>query len=262
MQQFKHFFTSTNGDTSTIWLDRNEKGNALSIDMIRALTRVLREIEQQEVIRFVLLRAKGPYFCTGADLEWMSAAIKLSEEENRQECFELAELYRTIYASGKIFIAMTEGPSYGGGVGLAAVCDIVYGTGKAKFSFSEVRLGMVPAIITPYVVIRTGARMAKLLILTGETISPVNALNAGLIDFLTDGQNIEKDVESLMDKLRLGGKSAQQVSKKLLRELEILKFGSDLLVKTSAITALARIGPEGREGIEAFLQKREPTWRS
>jgi len=229
--------------------------------MIRKLTASLKEIEQKEAIHFVLIKSRARHFCLGADLGWMSLAVNLSDEENLNECMELAELFEIIYASSKIYIAQVDGACYGGGIGLAAACDFVFATENAEFLFSEVILGLVPAIIIPYIIYRTGTQKAKNSILTGEKISSCMALEFGLIDFLTDQTNIDNQIEMLIKKLRRGGINAQQISKKLIRDLEMQYYTKELKQRTSDITARARISPEGSEGIRAFLERREPKWR-
>jgi methylglutaconyl-CoA hydratase len=261
MQQNQEILVTPAGDTCIVCLNRPDKGNALTLEMIRLLLAILKEIEREEVYRFVVLKAVGINFCTGADLNWMSAAINLSENENLNECIELAALFATIYTSDKIYIAQVNGPCYGGGVGLTAACDFVFATREALFSFSEVKLGLVPAIITPYIIYRTGAQKTKISMLTGESVTAEMALRSGLIDFLSTAENIEHHVSDAMSMLRLGGRNAQHILKKLVNEFESIIDSGELKLKTAEITAKVRVGNEASEGIRAFLEKRAPNWR-
>jgi methylglutaconyl-CoA hydratase len=262
MQPEEEILISTLSDTATVLLNRPEKGNALTFDMIGKLTEKLQEIEKQDEIRFVFFRANGRHFCTGADLEWMADAVNLTGNDNLNECIRLAELYETIYSSNKIYVAKVDGTCIGGGVGLVAACDFIYATENAFFLFSEVKLGLVPAIIAPYIIFRTGTSKAKYFMLTGKRISAGSAIQIGLVDFLVDSANIDGSIEKLIEMLRYGEKNAQKMIKTYIHEFEAGFEISEQKIKTATITARFRVSKEGVEGIQAFLEKRQPGWRT
>jgi methylglutaconyl-CoA hydratase len=258
----KDLIFSINDDMAVICLNRPEKGNALNLDMIRKLNEILLECEQDARLRFIMMEAKGPNFCAGADLIWMLNAAKLSDEENRQECIELAALFENINKSSKIFIAKITGGCYGGGVGLVAVCDFAFATDKSEFSFGEVRLGLVPAIIAPYIIYRIGFQWAKMLMLTGDKITSGQAHALKLIDYVSAESEIENRVQKHLALLRRGGPNAQMSIKKLLHGSILNDQLPEINSLTAEITATMRVSEEGQEGILAFLEKRNPKWQS
>jgi methylglutaconyl-CoA hydratase len=250
------------GDLCEIWLNRPEKGNAINSDLIRELNILMQSINEDDTIRYVILGGTSNTFCSGADLQWMKQAGELDFEENVKESLKLAELYHQMFYSNKILIARITGACYGGGIGLAAVCDFVFGTPDSKYSFSEVRLGLVPATIAPYVIHRTSGHKAKKVMLTGEKLSAKQMQKLGIVDTITDGSSIDEEIMQLIDALREGGKRAQQGIKQLISDLNNITDWRDVKHYTSEILARARSSAEGKEGINAFLEKRRPNWES
>ena len=258
---FQYILTEEFADQSVIWLNRPEKGNAFNLEMIRELTRKIKSIENKPEVRFVLLKAKGKHFCLGADLEWMSRAVTLTEKENMNETIELASLIEAIYRSSKIFIAFVHGACYGGGIGLAAACDFVWTITDVRFAFGEVKLGLVPAIIAPVVFQRMGTVKSLHYMLNGEPFIAEVALKLGLIDNLTTPEKSEDDLNNHLESLRNGSRIAQQQIKKLIRTIVPDLYSPEIKVFTAILLANSRISEEGVEGIRAFLEKRIPSWR-
>ena len=250
-----------NGPQAYIILNRPEKGNALNLEMIRELKDCLSQIEQSPVIRIVILKGDGNNFCSGADLKWMAAAAEYNFERNLEESEELANLFRTIFTSQKLFIAKVHGACYGGGIGLAAACDFIVSSDSARYAFSEVRLGLVPATISPYIVFRLGKQRAKRLMLTGEQKSASQLELAGLVDLTICEEEIDSQIDKLIAALLQGGSEAQRNIKKLLNGFNSITSDETLYRKTAELIADSRVSDEGREGINAFLEKRKPKWK-
>jgi methylglutaconyl-CoA hydratase len=260
MKSEKLIIKEKEGVRCNIWLNRTEKGNAFDINLIRELNALVQEMETDDDIQFVVIGGKGKNFCSGADLQWMKNAAELSYEDNLKESLELAELFHQIYYSGKIYLARIFGACYGGGIGLAAACDFVLASEESKFAFSEVRLGLVPATIAPYVVHRSGGHKARQLMLTGETLSAIAIEEFGIVDYICTSEALDTDVQNLIDTLSLGGKRARQSIKQLISDLENITDWRDVKNYTAELLARARSSSEGKEGIQAFLEKRNPNW--
>lgn len=261
MNEFQHIKTEVRGDIVYISLNCPEKGNAINMDATRELIRAFNNYETEKSIRFVVLKGEGKNFCTGADLNWMAKSVDLDYEENFNESYILADLFYIIYKSKKIVISAVQGACIGGGVGLAAVSDFVLVSAEAWFAFSEVKLGLVPATISPYIVYRMGLHHAKRLMLTGEKISAEAALRYNLADELCPSGKLNELLNDLLQRLHEGGKSAQQTIKNLVREIIPLSLIDQIKRKTSGIIAESRVSEEGQEGIKAFLEKRNPNWK-
>lgn len=260
MNDNKLIIQEKEGERCNIWLNRTEIGNALDIDLIRELNRLVKKIEADDQIQFVVIGGNGEHFCSGADLQWMKNGGELGFEDNLRESLELAELYHQIFYSRKIYLARITGACFGGGIGLAAVCDFVLASDNSTFAFSEVKLGLVPATIAPYVVHRTGGHKAKQVMLTGDTLSATGMKELGIVDFIAGTEDIDKELERLISNLKLGGKRARQSIKQLISDLENITDWRDVNNYTAELLARARSSAEGKEGILAFLEKRDPNW--
>jgi methylglutaconyl-CoA hydratase len=247
-------------DLCKIWLNRPEMGNAMNIPMIKELNEVIREINEDVHIRYIVILGMGKNFCSGADINWMKEAGELGFEDNLKDSLELAELFHQLFYSNKILLTAIQGACYGGGIGLAAVCDFVIASSKSSFAFSEVILGLVPATIAPYVIHRTGRHRAKQVMLTGEKLTPSEMLNLGLIDLIADPDKLDYEIELLIAKLKVGGKRAQQTIKQLISDMGNITDWRDVKHYTAEILARARSSAEGKEGVRAFLEKRKPKW--
>lgn len=240
-------------------LNRPEVHNAFNDTMIRELIEVFDEIKRQDDIRVVILTARGKSFCAGADLNWMREVKEYNYEDNLQESLTLSEMFYKIYSLPKPTIALVNGAAIGGGTGLVAVCDIAVAASGAKFSFSEVKLGLIPACISPYVVKKCGEGKCREFFLTGERLTAEKACEVGLVNFTAPPEEINKVIEDLVKQLISSGPAAIAMCKELLSrvpELSLEEAGK----YTAEVIAKLRMSDEGQEGMNAFLEKRKPEW--
>lgn len=247
---------------ATVTLNRPQVHNAFSDAVIAELTRVLRDFGEQERVRAVILRANGKSFSAGADLGWMQRISSYSFEDNVADAMNLAELMRTLDRLPKPTIAAVQGAAFGGGVGLVACCDIAVAADTATFCLSEVKLGLIPAVISPYVVAAIGERAARRYFLTAERFSAVEAHRIGLVHEVVPGQLFDQAVTGMAERLREGGPVAQAAAKDLVFAVARQPLGEAVVKDTARRIAETRASAEGREGLAAFLEKREPAWRS
>jgi methylglutaconyl-CoA hydratase len=257
MKSFQTILLNLEFDTCTILLNIPEKGNAINLQLIREINDVFKDLENDNQIRFVVIKSAAKNFCTGADLEWMSHASALTPKENLLECIELAEMFSSIYHSSKIVLTEINGACIGGGVGFAAASDICIASETSFFSFSEVRLGLVPAIISPYVINRVGTNKAKEIMLTGEKLSPEKALQIRLINQVCNVDEIDSAKNKLIDELRYGEPAAQKLIKITLNNLNHISIDSKQIKRTANILASLRILPESKKRIDDILNRRK-----
>lgn len=244
---------------ATITLNRPEIHNAFNEVMIRELLETYREIAEMEHIRVVVLTGEGKSFCAGADLKWMGDVINYSFEQNLNESLQLAELFYTMYTLPKPTIAKVNGAAIGGGTGLVAVNDIVIASERAKFSLSEVKLGLVPACILPYVFKRVGERGCRELFLTGQRVNAEESLKFGLSNQVVPEAELDAAVEKLIAQLITSGPNALGICKDLLEKVPQMSLEQAKTYTAESIAAL-RISDEGQEGMKAFFEKRPPKW--
>jgi methylglutaconyl-CoA hydratase len=244
-----------------IFLNRPEIHNAFNNVMILELSEVFKKISEDEKIRVAVLTGNGQSFCAGADLNWMKKVIDFSYEENLKESLQLAELFYLMYTLPQPTIARVNGAAIGGGAGLVAVCDLVIASEKAKFSLSEVKLGLVPACISPYVLRRVGERVARELFLTGERIDACKALEFGLVNQVVPDDKLDEAVDERIKQLLSSGPKALAMCKDLLQKIPGMGF-EEFKRYTAEVIAKLRISEEGQEGMNAFLEKRKPKWSS
>lgn len=244
---------------ATITLNRPEIHNAFNEVMIRELLETYREIAEMEHIRVVVLTGEGKSFCAGADLKWMGDVINYSFEQNLNESQQLAELFYTMYTLPKPTIAKVNGAAIGGGTGLVAVNDIVIASERAKFSLSEVKLGLVPACISPYVFKRVGERGCRELFLTGQRVNAEESLKFGLSNQVVPEAELDAAVEKLIAQLITSGPNALGICKDLLEKVPQMSLEQAKTYTAESIAAL-RISDEGQEGMKAFFEKRPPKW--
>lgn len=242
---------------STLVLDRPEVHNAFDETMIGELHQSLQYLDKDERTRIVLFRAEGRSFSAGADLKWMKRAVGFSEEENYTDAMALAGLLSTLDTLTKPTVAYVQGPAFGGGVGLLSCCDIVTAVETAEFALSEVKLGLVPAVISPYVVRAIGARSARRYFQSAERFDVQEARRLGLVHETVIS---EAGLEPIIDSLLKGGPVAQQISKKLVFAVENQAVTPSLLEHTARTIASVRVSDEGQEGLSAFLEKRRSRW--
>lgn len=257
MNEFHTIHTRTENDIFRIILNRQNKGNAINLQMIREITLAVQLAENNKKIRFIILSAYGNNFCTGADLEWMLYANRLTMEENQAECLELAKMYFSIYNSSKITSCIIDGACFGGGIGFVAACDYSFATSKSFFVLSEVKLGLIPAVISPYIVSRVGKRIARHWMLSGEKISSADALQSGLIDRLVSPDEIEKSEDTLFNMLRSNEFQAQYGIKSMLSGLDYSKIDHNLILTTAEILATTRTSELSRKKITDFFINRD-----
>jgi len=250
---------SKEDSVARVTLNRPEIHNAFNEVMIQELIDVFKSIANDNEVRVVVLTGNGKSFCAGADLNWMKKVVDFSYEENLKESLGLAELFYLIYSLPKPTIARVNGAAIGGGAGLVAVCDLVISSEKAKFSLSEVKLGLVPACISPYEVRRVGEKNCRELFLTGERIDAKKALEFGLANQVVPHDELDKAVDELVKQLSNSGPNALAMCKKLLQNVPLMSF-EEVKKYTAEMIASLRMSDEGQEGMNAFLQKRKPNW--
>lgn len=249
------------GPIGLVTLNRPERHNAFDDVVISELTEALRSMEAEDSVRVVVLSGAGPSFSAGADLEWMKRAAGYSKDENLRDAMALGALMRTLDHLRKPTVARVHGNAFGGGVGLVACCDVAIATQKAQFAFTEVKLGLIPAVISPYVLAAIGARNARRYFVTGERFEAAQAFQMGLIhDLAGDDDDLDEKVGAVIEAMMLAGPVAQREAKELIRAVANRPMHSEILQDTADRIARVRTSPEGREGISAFLEKRKASW--
>jgi len=243
-----------------VTLNRPEVHNAFNDEFIAELTAALKRLEQDPAVRAVLLAAAGKSFSAGADLNWMKRMAGYSEAENRADARGLAGLMRTLNELAKPSIALVQGAAYGGGVGLVACCDIAIAASPASFCLSEVKLGLIPAVISPYVIAAIGEPAARRYFLTAERFDAGSALRLGLVQEVVAPEELEAAGRRVLDALLAGGPEAQAAAKRLVRDLAGRPIDDALVEETAKRIAEIRAGAEAKEGVSAFLEKRPPGW--
>ena len=247
---------------ATVTLNRPEVHNAFNDAMIADLTAVFRQLGDDTKVRAVLLRANGKSFSAGANLGWMQRMAGYGHDENLADAQALAELMRTLNTLPKPTVAVVQGAAFGGGVGLVACCDIAVAADAAAFSLSEVRLGLIPAVISPYVVAAMGERAARRYFLTAERFSAQEAHRLGLVHEVVSGDLLDQAVETILQRLAECGPAAQAAAKDLIFAVAHQPTDAAVIQDTAERIARIRASEEGREGVGAFLQKRPPSWRA
>jgi methylglutaconyl-CoA hydratase len=242
-----------------IWLDRPDVHNAFNSRMIGELRSALGDLGADESVRVVVLSGTGKSFCAGADLNWMREIIRFSYEQNLDESLELAEWLYELSALPKPTVARVNGAAIGGGAGFLSACDIVIASTDARFGLSEVKIGLVPACIAPYVLRRTGEGRARQYFLTGERFDARRALEIGLVNIVAEPEKLDETVDELVGRLISSGPAALAACKELLRKVPGMDVAAVKRFTAEMIAGL-RVGPEGQEGMAAFLEKRKPNW--
>lgn len=250
------------GSVAEIRLARPGVHNAFDEQLIAELSDALARVEADSAVRAVVLTGEGASFSAGADLNWMRSMAKASEAENNADSLKLAALMRRLNYLSKPTIARVNGAAYGGGVGLVACCDIAIGVDGAKFSLSEVKLGLVPAVISPYVIAAIGARQARRLFITGEVFDAAEARRIGLLHDAVPATELDAAVERSLHWLGKGGPLAQAQAKRLALAMAGMDDTRQQTVDTSnaALIARLRVSAEGQHGLSAFLDKKAPDW--
>ncbi len=258
-QRYQTITYSVADSIARVTLNRPDIHNAFNDVMIHELTEVFGDIEKRQEIRVVVFTGEGKSFCAGADLNWMRRVKDFSYEDNLKESLELSEMLYKIYSSPKPTIARVNGAAIGGGTGLVAVCDIAVAAESAKFSFSEVKIGLIPACISPYVLKKCGEGKCREFFLTGERMTADRALSAGLVNRVVALDSIDEVVAQYTSQLISSGPEAITRCKELLRHIPQMSY-EEVKRYTAEVIAQIRNSAEGQEGMKAFLEKRKPAW--
>ncbi|MFW2178234.1 MULTISPECIES: enoyl-CoA hydratase/isomerase family protein [unclassified Moraxella] len=257
---FENLLLTIENHVATITLNRPDKRNAFNDEVISELTQAFRFCGEQADVRAVVLSANGKAFCAGADLNWMRAMADYTRDENLADAGKLATMLKTIYDCPKPTIAKVQGDVYAGGMGLVAVCDIAVAVKSANFCLSEVKLGLIPATISPYVIRAMGVRMAHRYFLTAEVFDATEAHKIGFIHERVDEEELDETVERLLKPLVTNSPNAVKVCKTLVQDVAYADIDDKLIADTVAGIADIRASDEGKEGVQSFLQKRKPNW--
>lgn len=244
----------------TVWLNRAELHNAFNTQVIAELQDCFHRLNTRDDIRVVILAGRGKSFSAGADLNWMKAQGEASSLDNHADALKLAEMLHRLATLKQPTIARVHGIAFGGGMGLASACDICIASTEAKFATSEVRLGLAPSTISPYVIRAIGARQASRYFLTAERISAQQALQIGLAHEVVAVDQLDEKISEITQAILLGGPQSQTASKQLIQMVEQQELSENLLLQTAQHIAHIRQGIEAKEGLNAFLNKQSPSW--
>ena len=250
----------TRGPVATVWLNRPEVHNAFNATVIEELTAALTRLDADAQVRVVVLAGRGKSFSAGADLNWMKAAGAASFEENLEDASRLARMLWQIAHMGKPTIARVHGAALGGGMGLASACDLCIASQRAVFATSEVRFGIIPSAISPYVIRAIGVRQAKRYFQSAERIDAARAFALGLAHEVVEEEALDAKIEEVVQALLAGGPKAQAAAKELIDAVADRPLSEAVLEDTAQRIARLRATDEAREGLSAFLEKRPAAW--
>ena len=251
---------SVTGAIATVILNRPEVRNAFNDAVILEITAAFNDLGTRDDVRCIVLAANGTAFCAGADLNWMRSMADYTREQNLEDAGRLADMMRTVYECPKPTIARIQGDVYAGGTGLAAACDMAVAVDTAYFCLSEVKLGLLPSTISPYVIRAMGARAAHRYFLTAERFSAAEALRIGFVHEVATADALDAKVAELAQALLNAGPEAVKACKRLVQDVAGCDITPELVAMTVTSIADVRVCPEGREGLKSFLQKRKPNW--
>lgn len=248
------------GPAAWLWLSRPELRNALNDVVMDSISNFLRELEKDPSCRVIVLAGRGQAFCAGGDLSRMQQAAKMTKARSMKDAGRFAKLLYRMHTYPKPLVARVHGPAFAGGMGLVAACDLVVAADEAEFCLPEVRIGLVPAMISPYLVRAMGEQQARRYVLTGERLPAREAHRIGFVHECVPAPELDARVEKLCTQLAGAGPQALARSKKLLAEVGKAPISNALAAHTAGVLAEARAGAEAREGIRSFLEKRKPDW--
>jgi methylglutaconyl-CoA hydratase len=257
---YKTLVYTKKDDVVTVTLNRPDVHNAMNEVLINELTQCFRQLTTDDSVAVVILTGNGKSFCAGADLSWMKRMVNYSKVENRRDSHLLLEMYEAIYCCQKPLIGRINGHTFGGGIGLLAICDMTITVPKVLFAFSEVKLGLIPAVISTFVAPRMKQADMRRFFITGERFDSVIANRIGLIDVIVPAEKLDDIVKSSVEQVRSSSPYAIKEVKHLINnliEMDIKKYKEFTVEKISEL----RVSKEGQEGINAFLQKRKPNWK-
>lgn len=255
-----HLITSVANNIGRITLNRPDVRNAFNDDVIAELTEAFKDMGKRDDVRCIVLAAEGSAFCAGADLNWMRRMADYSYDENLADAGKLAAMLHTIASSPKPTVARIQGDVYAGGTGLVAACDMAVASDLAQFCVSEVKIGLIPATISPYLIRAMGVRAAQRYWLTAERFSAAEAHRIGLVSEVTSIDALDAAVDKLCKQLCLASPDAVRATKKLIDAVVEKPITHELIAHTVKEIAVLRSAPQGKEGVQAFLQKRLPNW--
>lgn len=258
----RYLTLTVNAGVATVTLTQPEIRNAFSDEVILEITEAFRVAGERPDVRAIVLAAEGPAFCAGANLNWMRRMADYDRAENLQDAGALAEMLRTIYTCPKPTIARVQGDVYAGGMGLVAACDMAVSSDNAGFCLSEVKIGLVPGTIAPYVLRAMGARAGHRYFLTGERFDAAEALRIGFVHQVVAIDQLDDAVDGLLRALLAAGPDAVRSCKKLVLDVAEREINAQLIASTVEVIADIRASDEGKEGVQAFLSKRKPAWLS
>lgn len=247
------------GSVARVRLNRPDVRNAFNAELIAELTKVFRELGQDEQVRAIVLSGEGKVFCGGADISWMKDSLELNFDQNVADAEAMSHMFRAIDRCPKPVIARIHGAALGGGAGLAAVCDIAIASSDAIFGFTEVKLGIIPAVISPFVLAKIGVSNARALFLTGERFEAKRAQAIGLVHEVVIGDTLDVCMERIIGEILTAGPTATAAAKELIHRIPQTPYDDSLAVTAEAI-ARQRTTPEGQEGLRAFLERRRASW--
>ncbi len=256
---FDHLDVRRDEHSAYVTLNRPDVRNAFNAELIDELTDCFHQLTQEAELRAVVIGGAGKAFCAGADLNWMRASIDQSEEANREGARRMAAMFRAIDAAPFPVIGRVQKAAFGGGLGLVSVCDVVVADENAKFSFSETRLGLAPAVIAPFALRKIGLAQARRYFLTAEVFSATEAARFGLVHEVCDEAELDDHVKTFTDRFLKNGPNAVREAKAHIHRMAEMPFEEALEDSASQIAQL-RTSSEGQEGVRAFLEKRTPSW--
>lgn len=260
MKSYQTIEIDIQGDIATVWLNRPEQQNAVSITMLDELIDCFDSLEKNQAVRVVVLRGKGKSFCAGADLNRMLESSNLSYDENLSDGYRWASCLKKISSLSKPTIAVATGNVFGGGNGLLCAADIAVAESNAVFSFSEAKLGLAPSTIMPYVLTRLNEHKAKYLMFTCKKIDANEAQNINLVDFVVQEDELERKINSVISDMLSASPGAIKEIKSIIAELKTSPSDERTIAITANSIAKLKMSVESHEGISAFLQKRKPKW--
>jgi len=245
---------------AVLWLNRPEVRNAFNEDMIAEMTAAFGELDADPAVRAVVLAGRGKVFCAGADLNWMKRTGEMDFEENRKDALAFGAMLGRLHALKKLTIARVHGAAFAGGMGLVAACDMAAASVETEFAVSEVRLGLIPATISPYVLAAMGERAASRYFLTAERFTAAEAYRIGFVQEIAQLKELDAAVNAILGHVVQGAPGAHAVTKELIRAVARRPLGPELIADMAVRIATARASAEGKEGVRSFLEKRQPAW--
>jgi methylglutaconyl-CoA hydratase len=249
------------GAVATVALDRPAVRNAFDDALIAELTKAFGDLAKDDGVRAIVLTGAGPVFCAGADVNWMKRSISFTKAQNKADALQMSGMFRAIDECPKPVIGRVNGTCFGGGMGLLSCCDVVVSVDSAQFAFTEVRLGIVPAVISAYVAPKIGAAAARRYFLTAETFGPEEARRIGLVHEIVPAEGLDAKVGEITAAILKNGPRAVATAKALIPQV-LSKPRAKAVEYTASLIAKVRTSPEGQEGLGAFLEKRKPSWLS